>query len=149
MPWAFFDRVSQGNPPLVGPMAIFHHSSDKKLLIKFAPRHGSNNKAELVVLWAVLKVENNKGINNIQCFGESKVVVDWALQHTQIMAPHLQAILRSILSPFPKFQQLSFKHVYRELNTEVDALSKQALTLPLGTLTIMDVSSATGEVIQV
>ena len=38
----------------------------------------SNNKVELTALWETLKVVRSSHIQDIQIFGDSKVVVDWA-----------------------------------------------------------------------
>ena len=61
------------------------------------------------------------------------------------MAPHLQAVLKAIQHLFSKFSSLVFRHVFRELNEEVDLLSKQALILQPSRLIITDVSSAKEE----
>ena len=79
IPWEFFDGATQGSLALSSVGAALHLNQEKKFLIIFLPGHGSKNKAELDALWEVLFVENNKDITNLQCFGNSKVVVDWAL----------------------------------------------------------------------
>ena len=95
--------------------------------IKFATGQASNNKAELSVLWATLKVAKSSQIQEIQIYGDSKVVVDWANEKNTIRAPHLQHFLAEIQTLKNSFRRISFGHVYRELNMEVDTLSKQAL----------------------
>ena len=57
---------------------------------KFAPGHCTNNKAELAALHLVLELALNHNINQMQIFGDSRVVVDWANRRIQINAPHLQ-----------------------------------------------------------
>ena len=37
----------------------------------------SNNKSELSALWATLRVAQNSQLQEIQIFGDSKVVIDW------------------------------------------------------------------------
>ena len=78
MPWDFFDGASQGDPPLGGAGAVIFFSATKKKKIKYAMGHASNNKAELSALWATLRVAQNSQIQEIQIFGDSKVVIDWA-----------------------------------------------------------------------
>ena len=76
MPWAFFDGASQGEPPLGGAGAIIFFPSTKKMKIKFATKQASNNKAELSALWATLKMAKSAQIQEIQIYGDSKVVID-------------------------------------------------------------------------
>ena len=45
---------------------------------KFAHDRASNNKAKLTTPWEVLRVSINKHLKNIQLFGDSKMVIEWA-----------------------------------------------------------------------
>ena len=127
IPWAFFDGASQWEPPLGGAGAVIFFPSTKKMKIKFATGQASNNKAELSALWETLKVEKNIHIQEIKMYGDSKVVIDWANEKSTIRAPHLQHLLAEIQTLKLSFIWISFGHVYRELNMEANALSKEAL----------------------
>ena len=124
MPWAFFNEASQGKPPLGGVEVVIFFPSTRKMKIKFATRQASNNKDELSPLWATLKVAKISPIQEIQIYGDSKVAVDWANEKNTIRAPHLLAKIQTLKT---SFRRISFGHIYRELNMEADALSKQAL----------------------
>ena len=87
MPWAFFDGASQGDPPLGGDGAVIFFSTTEKKKIKYAMGQASNNKAELSALWATLRVAQNSQIQEIQIFGDSKVVIDWENEQNNIRAP--------------------------------------------------------------
>ena len=76
MSWAFFNGASQGDPLLGGAGAVIFLPSTKKMKIKFATGQASNNKAELSALWATLKVAKSTHIQEIQIYGDSKVVID-------------------------------------------------------------------------
>ena len=72
-------------------------------------------------------VQSNQ-IQDIQIYGDSKVVVDWAkFGRNTIRVPHLQHLLVEIHNLKAMFRRISFAHIYRELNEEVEFLSKQAL----------------------
>ena len=58
----FFYGASQGEPPLGGSGAVLCVSDSHKYSIKYVPRLCSNNKEELVALWAVLMVARDKNI---------------------------------------------------------------------------------------
>lgn len=87
-PWAFFNGVSQGEPPLVGSGGVIFLSKESKIEIRFARGQCSNNKVELVALWVVLKVVLSLGIAKLQLFGDSQIVIGWENHNIKIRAPH-------------------------------------------------------------
>ena len=60
------------------------------------------------------------------------MVVDWANRRIQINAPHLQQLLNATNRLLDQFTSFNIAHVYRELNSEADRLSKMALLLEPG-----------------
>ena len=92
----------------------------------------TNTKAELMVLWATLKIAKDKQIAKLNIHGDSKTMIEWAQERNNIRAPHLQNLLRAIQSMQPFFASLKFNHVYREFNTKADTLSKQDLAIQPG-----------------
>ena len=68
----------------------------------------------------------------LQVFGDSKMVVDWVNMKIQINAPHLQQLMKAIERLLEFFIGFRIAHIYRELNMEVDDLSKLALLLDPG-----------------
>ena len=100
------------------------------LRLKFAPGQGTNNKAELVTLWEALKLAKEKRVQNLQLFGDSKLTIDWANGSIQINAPRLHHLLRALRKQMAAFESITFQHIYIEVNTEADKLSKLALSLP-------------------
>ena len=112
-------------------------------MIKYAMGQASNNKAELTALWATLKVARSSHLQDIQIFGDSKVVVDWENGKNTIRAPHLQHLLAEIQELKSKFRRISFVHIYRELNAEADSLSKQALAYQPGLMETEEVAEGT------
>ena len=97
------------------------------------------------MLWATLKIAKDKQIDKLNIYGDSKTVIEWAQIRNNIIAPHLQNLLRAIRSLHPSFETIQFNHIYREFNIEADTLSKMALAIQLG-ITEGEVSGE-GEVI--
>ena len=64
------------------------------------------------------------------------MTIDWENGKIQINAPHLQHFLKTIREQITSFETISFKHIYREPNSEADKLSKMALTLPPGLMEV-------------
>ena len=69
------------------------------------------------------------------------MTIDWDNGKNQINAPYLQHLLKAIGEHIAAFETNSFNHIYRELNSEVDKLSKMALTLPLGLMEVKKISN--------
>ena len=94
---------------------------------------------ELSALWATLRVAQNSQIQEIQIFGDSKIVIDWENEQTNIRAPQLEHLLIEIQSLKSSIRRIYFGHVYCELNVEADSLSKQALAYQRALLEIEEV----------
>ena len=62
----------------------------------------------------------------------------WLLSGQQekntIRSPHMQNYLKAICALQPSFEVVNFSHIYREFNTNVDILSKEALAIQPGIL---------------
>ena len=67
------------------------------------------------------------------------MTIDWENGKIQINAPHLQNLSKTIREQMEAFESISFEHIYRELNSEADKLSKKALTLPLGLMEVKEI----------
>ena len=76
IPWAFFNGASQGDPLLGGLRGVLYFSEKHKIQAKFAPRHCTNNKADLAALHFVVNLAINNNITQMEVFGDSKMVVD-------------------------------------------------------------------------
>ena len=86
----------------------------------------------------VLELALNHNIIQMEVFEDSNMVVDWVNRRIQINAPHLQQLLNAIRRLLELFTSFSIAHVYRELNSEADRLSKLALLLEPGKIETED-----------
>ena len=68
-------------------------------------------------------------ITDIQILGDSKVIIDWALDKHQIHVMELDHWMNQIRILKAQFKDLRFQHIYREYNLEADDLSKKALNI--------------------
>ena len=94
--------------------------------------HGTNTKAELLSLWAILLTSHMMGIPITQIYGDSLVIINWAKGSTALSPADLVHWCRETKKLFSSFQALSFTHIYREHNRLAERLSKDALLLPQG-----------------
>ena len=66
-----------GDPPLGGLGGVLYFSDKYKVQVKYAPRHCTNNKAELAALHTILELAINRNISHLQVFGDLNMVVYW------------------------------------------------------------------------
>jgi ribonuclease HI len=131
-PWGFFDGACQGHPPRCGVGVVMYLSSTHYIHIRYAPGGGTNSRAELTALWTLLEAAKEKSIRTLQVFGDSKIVIDWAMGKASIQNQLLETIMRDIKLNFRAFENMYFLHTMCEYNTKADSLSKEALELPTG-----------------
>ena len=88
---------------------------------------GTNTKAELVPLWALLWFSHEKQFNIGLVLGDSKTIVDWDNMQHQILSLNLTHWMNKARCIIDLFPETTIKHIYGEYNIEVDALSKKAI----------------------
>ena len=94
--------------------------------------YGTNTKAELMGLWALLLSSQMMGLPLVSIFGDSQVIVNWVKGLTALSQPYLFHWCRETKNLSNSFHDLSYIHIYREHNWIADKLSKTALTLAQG-----------------
>lgn len=70
-----------------------------------------------------------KGINSLQIFGDSMVVLNWIRKTQQCHNIRLLPILEEAFITLASCENYSVQHVYMERNTAANALSKAGLQL--------------------
>lgn len=88
---------------------------------------GRNTKAELLALWALLKFSLSKGVTSLKFFGDYKVIIDWVFGTFVLPSLLLNQWGDRVHECVQSFDQISFHHIYKELNETADRLSKKAL----------------------
>ena len=58
-----------------------------------------------------------------------KIIISWEKRKENIKIPSLESFLNLVKMKIESSEWISFSHIYKELNTEVNSLFKQALTL--------------------
>ena len=91
-----------------------------------------NTRAELLALWAVLRVSTMMGIPIQLIYGDSMVIISWLNGLSALDIPSLKHWCDEINNMLYLSPPVIFKHIYREHNMLADGLSKQALLLDMG-----------------
>jgi ribonuclease HI len=96
----------------------------------------TNNRVELLGLWAALYLAFVWSIIHLHVLGDSRIIIDWISQKSKLQSVHNDRWMDKILELAKTFTDVSFHHIPRSLNREADALSKRALKGVVGRLTI-------------
>ena len=72
--------------------------------------------------------------------GDSKVIVDWSFDVYSIHSVGLFHWLGRVKRLIGLFNNLSFQHIYKDFNSLVDDLSKQAIGIEEGSITWEELS---------
>jgi ribonuclease HI len=123
----WFDGASQQNSEHSGAggvIKIREHTFYKWMINCGA---GTNTRDELLGVWALLTLASPLFIYEINVLGDSRIVIDWLKGKGRLQVVTLESWKERIAYPFKLFRDISFGHVYREDNQEVDHLSKQVL----------------------
>jgi ribonuclease HI len=133
---AFFDGAAQLGGSVCGAGGTFksHPSRTTNWFINCGA--GTNTKAELMGLWATLSLAALWSIDHIHIQGDSRVIIDWISNQSQLHSTHLASWMRKVRDLTLCFTDINFRHVPRSHNCAADALSKRALTEVIGRLSV-------------
>ena len=92
----------------------------------------TNTRAELLALWAILRVSLLMGIPMQLIYGDSMVIISWLNRISALDVPSLMHWCNDIRTMLQLAPPVIFKHTFREHNKLADELSKQALHLDMG-----------------
>jgi ribonuclease HI len=127
----FFDGATQGGVCGVGFVLQENHSRFFRGWM--GGGINANTKAEMLGLWALLTMDLKLDLECLQVFGDSQVIINWAMgkgKLRNIVHQHWGKIIRECVA---SFDSIEFMHIFRELNVEVDLMSKKALIGDTGT----------------
>ena len=129
-PCGFFDGASTSSAAGIG--YCVHINENHHLEFALGVGYGSNTKAELLGLWAVLHSSQMMGIPLARIYGDSQVIIHWANGISALSPPELSHWCRETQNLLKSIKYLSIIHIYREHNGVADRLSKLALSYSPG-----------------
>jgi ribonuclease HI len=97
---------------------------------------GTNNKAELMGLWAALYLASCWSINLLHVLGDSRIIIDWISKKSDLQIVHNDSWKVKVKELSKTFTDVNYLHIPRSLNAEADALSKLALKGVVGRLMV-------------
>jgi ribonuclease HI len=126
----WFDGASQLNGQISGVGGVFKTLDLIVYKWIFNCGRGTNNRVELLGVWATLRLALHLSFLGLQFLGDSKVVIDWLFDRARLQSSTIEGWNDRIKELIKSFIDISFGHVYREYNVEVDQLSKMSLKEP-------------------
>jgi len=124
----YTDGASKGNPGPAGAGGVIY-DAEGSVIAEVTHYLGvtTNNVAEYTALLLTLEQAILLGIKHVDVFMDSKLVVEQMNGRWKIKNPVLKEINNKLKILLPKFQSISFTHIYRDLNTYADNLANKAI----------------------
>ena len=129
-PCDFFDRATTEH--MRGAGFVIFINDDHFFSFSMGCGSSSNTRVELLALWAIIRVSKLMGLPMHMIFGDSLVIISWINRLASLKVPSLNHWCDDIRAMLLFAPHVIFKHIYREHNSMVDGLSKQALKLDMG-----------------
>ena len=76
-PWGFFDGSAAGIPQTCGAGGILYLSDEHFFTFSAGLGLGTNNYAELLALKLLIILDLKQGVQSLQIFGDSQLVINW------------------------------------------------------------------------
>ena len=131
----FFDGATKGNPGNAGAGGVIKNM-EGQIEHKFVWGLGQdiNTQAEGVALLQGLKILQKLEIKEEKIIGDSQTIIKMLVENSSPKDLRLLRLMTRIKKFASSFQKVSFFHVLRTNNKEVDAEANRASLLPAGTL---------------
>ncbi len=146
---ANIDGGSRGNPgPASYGVVIRNERGEIVAKLKKYIGRMTNNVAEYYGLIAALDYAQSQGVRALRIESDSELLVRQMLGHYKVKSPDLRPLFERARKMSSTFESFRIDHVYREHNSEADALANEALdetsgrTKPAASAAVEDKPSA-------
>jgi len=125
-----FDGCSKSNPGIAGAGAVIYKFNEEiSSKIKFVGNNSTNNVAEYTGLIIGLKEAITLGIKTLIVEGDSMLVIKQMKGEYKVKSLNLIDLYNEANELSKNFENIYFKHIYRENNKRADELSNLALII--------------------
>ncbi len=121
----YADGASRGNPGPAGIGFVLLIGKEKISHSAFIG-HSTNNVAEYTALLRGLETAIERGVQDIEVYMDSELVVRQINGQYRVREPHLKVLYNSVLNLLRRFRSYQVRHIPRSENREADRLSKEA-----------------------
>jgi ribonuclease HI len=125
---ANIDGGSRGNPgPASYGVVVRNERGEIVATLKKYIGRMTNNVAEYYGLIAALDYAQSHGVRALRIESDSQLLVEQMLGRYKVKSPDLRPLFERAKKMSQTFESFRIQHVYREKNTEADALANEAL----------------------
>lgn len=125
---ANIDGGSRGNPgPASYGVVVRNERGEIVAQLKKYIGRTTNNVAEYYGLIAALDYGHSQGVRALRIESDSELLVRQMLGHYKVKSPDLRPLFERAKKMASTFESFRIDHVYREQNSEADALANEAL----------------------
>jgi len=124
----YSDGAARGNPGLAGAGAVLVEPSGRVVerLGKFLGVQ-TNNYAEYMGLLLGLKRAKELGVQEVEVFADSELMIRQLGGRYQVKSPSLRPLYEEVLELLNQFGRFKLVHVPREMNAAADEMSNRAI----------------------
>jgi ribonuclease HI len=124
----YSDGAARGNPGLAGAGAVLVEANGRVVerLGKFLGVQ-TNNYAEYMGLLLGLKRAKELGVQEVEVFADSELMIRQLGGRYQVKSPSLRPLYEEVLGLLNEFQRVKLVHVPREMNAAADEMSNRAI----------------------
>ncbi|MEK7167857.1 MAG: ribonuclease HI family protein [Patescibacteria group bacterium] len=122
----FTDGGARGNPGPAGIGAVLK-IGDKIHRHKRYLGVSTNNQAEYQALIMGLEQAKQEGVEELECFLDSELVVKQLNREYKVKDQDLALLFVKVWNLMSGFKKVTFKHVFREQNKEADLLVNEII----------------------
>jgi len=124
----YTDGGSRGNPGPAGAGGVIKSPLDSTL-IEISEFLGvqTNNYAEYTAMLLTLKRAIELGIDKLEAFTDSKLIVEQLNGNWKVKSETLKPIYDEIQDLLPNFKTITFTHLPRKLIAHADSLANKAM----------------------
>lgn len=129
----FFDGASKGNPGAAGAGGVLYTTDGlSKDFFFWGLGKKTNNQAELFGLLKACQIARGKGVQNLQVFGDSELIIKNLNKGARFNNPSLNNIADRLKRVLQEFDSCKFYHILRKLNSEADQMANKGSELMKG-----------------
>ncbi|HVE84030.1 MAG TPA: ribonuclease HI family protein [Myxococcales bacterium] len=124
----YSDGAARGNPGLAGAGAVLVEPNGRVVerLGKFLGVQ-TNNYAEYMGLLLGLKRAKDLGVQEVEVFADSELMIRQLGGRYQVKSPSLRPLYEEVLELLNQFGRFKLVHVPREMNAAADEMSNRAI----------------------
>lgn len=122
----WIDGASRGNPGEAGFGVLAEHGDEQSEICGFLGRT-TNNVAEYAALLAALSWAEREGVEDLELYSDSQLLVRQFTGAYKVKAPHLVPIFLRMLKIKRAIPRVVAHHVPREKNRHADLLANRAI----------------------